>query len=360
LYLAGVVLRGVGTSRIDAGLRRSQPLNAMNKAQWLGTSIASLSLLQRVLFVGGNLRKDHPLFAQRIRQAVRRGCQVNVVDSAMPDWAMPVSHTLNAPAADWVGVLAGIATAVATAKGMDAPIANVDVCSTATAMAASLLGGDRKAIILGNGAAHHSHASEILGLANWIAQATGSTVGFAGEAANTAGAQLLGLVADAAENSAKVTLQTGAKGLFLLNVEPGLDTTPVNEAALAGAELVVTLTPFKCNLDISDVLLPIAPFTETPGSFINAEGRLQSFHAVVKPLGDARPAWKVLRVLGEMMGVQGVGFETIQDVRNAIPHCGQLVLGERVSAFDNAVAVWLDGHHHCRPRVMVAWGAPHD
>jgi NADH-quinone oxidoreductase subunit G len=88
-------------------------------------------------------------------------------------------------------------------------------------------------------------------------------------------------------------------------------------------------------MEISDVLLPIAPFTETPGSFVNAEGRLQSFHAVVKPLGDARPAWKVLRVLGEMMAVEGMSFETIQDVRAAIPHCDHLAAGECVTTLDN-------------------------
>jgi NADH-quinone oxidoreductase subunit G len=335
LYLAGAVLRGIGTQRIDAGLRRAQPLASTGKAQWLGTSIESLSHLQRVLFIGGNLRKDHPLFAQRIRQAARRGCQVNVLDDAVADWAMPVSHSMTIASVDWALALAELAAAVAAAKGIAAPLPSLNVSAMAVAMAASLLGGSRKAVLLGNRVAHHPNANEILGLANWIARETDSTVGFAGEAANTVGAQLLGLVADGVANSAKTALQTGAKGLFLLNVEPGLDTVPVNEAALAGAELVVTLSPFKCNMEISDVLLPIAPFTETPGSFVNAEGRLQSFHAVVKPLGDARPAWKVLRVLGEMMAVEGISFETIQDVRAAIPHCGHLAAGECVTALDN-------------------------
>jgi NADH-quinone oxidoreductase subunit G len=339
LYLAGVVLRGIGTHRIDAGLRRNQPANTKGKAQWLGTSIASLSRLQRVLFIGGNLRKDHPLYAQRIRQAVRRGCQVNVVDGAMPDWAMPINNTTSVPASEWVASLAGLAAAIASTKGIEPPIIGVAVSATATAMAASLMGGERKAVILGNSAAHHPNANEIFGLATWIAQATGSTVGYAGEAANTVGAQLLGLVADTVENSAKTALQMGAKGLFLLNVEPEFDTVSTNEAALASAELVVTLTPFKCNLDLSDVLLPIAPFTETPGSYINAEARLQSFHAVVKPLGEARPAWKVLRVLGEMLGVPGLGFETVQGVREAIPRWTHLAANAGDTAFDNTASV---------------------
>ena len=78
--------------------------------------------------------------------------------------------------------------------------------------------------------------------------------------------------------------------------------------------MVVTLSPFKANLAISDVLLPIAPFTETSGSFVNAEGRVQGFHAVVKPLGETRPAWKVLRVLANLLGVPGFDFESSTDV----------------------------------------------
>jgi len=102
----------------------------------------------------------------------------------------------------------------------------------------------------------------------------------------------------------------------LLNTEPVYDSAAGAQAAtaLTGAEMVVTLSPFKANMEFSDVLLPIAPFTETSGSFVNAEGRLQSFHAVVRPLADTRPAWKVLRVLANLLGVPGFDFETSQDV----------------------------------------------
>jgi len=78
--------------------------------------------------------------------------------------------------------------------------------------------------------------------------------------------------------------------------------------------MVVSLSPFKANMQCADVLLPIAPFSETSGTFVNAEGRVQSFHAVVKPLGDTRPAWKVLRVLANLLDIPGVAFETSQDV----------------------------------------------
>jgi NADH-quinone oxidoreductase subunit G len=111
-------------------------------------------------------------------------------------------------------------------------------------------------------------------------------------------------------------LAGGLKAAILLNTEPEFDSAAGGAAApaLAQAEMVVTLSPFKANMAFSDVLLPIAPFTETSGSFVNAEGRLQSFHAVVKPLAETRPAWKVLRVLANLLDIPGVSFETSQEV----------------------------------------------
>jgi NADH-quinone oxidoreductase subunit G len=113
-------------------------------------------------------------------------------------------------------------------------------------------------------------------------------------------------------------LAGGLKAALLLNTEPRFDSAAGAQgaAALGKAQMVVTLSPFKANLDISDVLLPIAPFTETSGTFVNAEGRVQGFHAVVKPLGETRPAWKVLRVLANLLGVPGFEFESSQDVLN--------------------------------------------
>jgi NADH-quinone oxidoreductase subunit G len=179
-----------------------------------------------------------------------------------------------------------------------------------------LLGGERKAVLLGNAAAHHAHASELLALANWIGNQTGATVGFLTEAANTVGAQFAGAYPVNGGLNAGQMLAGGLKAALLLNTEPVADSAAGQQSiqALSGAEMVVTLSPFKCNLEFSDVLLPIAPFTETSGTFANAEGRLQSFHAVVRPLGETRPAWKVLRVLANLLGVAGFDFETSTDV----------------------------------------------
>ncbi|OYQ40801.1 NADH-quinone oxidoreductase subunit G [Rhodoferax sp. TH121] len=314
LQLAGALVRGLGSDNIDYRLRNSEFVPAAG-VRYLGTSIVSLSQLQRVLVVGSNLRKDHPLFAQRIRQATKLGCVVSAVLSESADWALPVAHTALTPAAGWVQALADIATAIAAEKTVPAP-ASGTATPVAQSIARSLLSGERKAVLLGNAAAHHAKASSLLALANWIAEQTGASVGYLTEAANTVGAQIVGALPQAAGLNAAQMLSGGLKAAMLLNTEPEFDSALGRDAllGLSKAEMVVTLSPFKANLDVSDVILPIAPFTETSGSFVNAEGRVQSFHAVVKPAGDARPAWKVLRVMANLLGVPGMDYETSQDV----------------------------------------------
>jgi NADH-quinone oxidoreductase subunit G len=311
LHLATQLVRGLGSDNVDHRLRHAQ-WGPAEGVRWLGTSIASLSNLQSALVVGSNLRKDHPLFAQRIRQSTRKGGVLSAINSVAYDWAMPVANSIVTPASQWAQALADVAQAVAAEKGVSAPVSG-QANEAATRVAKSLLKGERKAILLGNGAAHHANASSLLALANWIGQQTGATVGYLTEAANTVGAQLVAAVPQAGGQNAG-QMRHGLKALILLGVEPEHDT-----AAQAGvqADMVVTLSPFKTNLAFSDVLLPIAPFTETAGSFINAEGRIQSFHGVVKPLGETRPAWKVLRVLGNLLGLPGFNFETAQEVAAA-------------------------------------------
>jgi NADH-quinone oxidoreductase subunit G len=319
LYLAGQLMRGLGSDNIDHRLRHAEFSDAPG-VRYLGTSIASLSQLQRALVIGSNLRKDHPLFAQRIRQAVRQGAQVHALTSAdllagAQAWAMPLAQTCIADASSWAQCLADIATVIASQKGVPAPAAG-QATAAATAIAQSLLGGERKAVLLGNAAAHHAHAASLLTLANWIAEQTGASVGYLTEAANTVGAQWVKAQPQTGGAHAGQMLAGGLKALVLLNTEPEFDSAVGAQAAhnLAQAEMVVTLSPFKSNMAFSDVILPIAPFTETSGSFVNAEARLQSFHAVVKPLGETRPAWKVIRVLANLLGIPGFDFESSQDV----------------------------------------------
>ncbi|MBU3710302.1 MAG: NADH-quinone oxidoreductase subunit G [Limnohabitans sp.] len=338
LYLAANLTRALGSQNIDSRLRAADFFHE-GGVRWLGTSIAALSDLQRTLVIGSNLRKDHPLLAQRIRQAARKGGQVNALNAVAFDWAMPVAHSLLTDASQWVQALADIAAAISTQTGVLAPVAGNAEQPQAQAIAKSLMGGERKAILLGNAAAHHARASSLLALANWIGTQTGATVGFLGEAANTVGAQLVGALPVANGLNAGQMLQAGAlKAVLLLNNEPEFDTADgaAARAALSGADMVVTLSPFKTNLDISDVLLPISPFTETAGTFVNTEGRAQSFHGVVRPLGETRPAWKVLRVLGSMLGLPGFEQETLEQVRaQALPQ-------DLAARLSNACSAWID------------------
>jgi NADH-quinone oxidoreductase subunit G len=251
---------------------------------WLGMPITELEQLDRVLVIGSFLRKDHPLIAHRLRQAAKRGAQIHVLHSVDDDWLMPIaSKKIVAP------------------SGIPAEIA---------AFAELLKGAKNAAVFLGNFALQHPQAAQI----HAAAQALGVKLGVFGEAANSVGGYLAGL-----PSGGNVDEILKKRSFVLVNVEPELDLADPVAArrAIHAADFVVSLTPWKTGLDFADVLLPIAPFTETSGTFVNAEGRVQSFHAVVHPLGDARPGWKVLRVLGSLLGRQGFDFDTVDQVRTA-------------------------------------------
>ena len=319
LYLLAKLVRGLGSENIDHRTRHADFTNraAAGYARWLGTSIAALSNLQRAFVVGAFLRKDHPLFALRLRHAVRRGAQLHSLHAVHDDWALPVATRFTATPSGWAHALAQVAAAVAKIKGFAAPLP-ADPGPAAQSIASSLLSGERKAILLGNAAAQHPQASQLLALSQWIAAEVGATVGYLGEAANGVGAQWVNALPGEGGLNAGQMLTQPMKGLLLLGVEPAFDAADAATArtALQGAGLVVSLSPFKdANTEFADVLLPVAPFSETAGAFVNAEGRVQSFHGVVRPLGETRPAWKVLRVLGNLLGLAGFEQATAEEVR---------------------------------------------
>jgi NADH-quinone oxidoreductase subunit G len=192
------------------------------------------------------------------------------------------------------------------------------VDATAQAIAASLKQGERKAVLLGNLAQHHPRYAELHALAQQVAELAGANFGFLGEAANSVGAHLAGAVPSAGGMNAAQMLDDPRRAYILLGVEAELDTYNPTKTlvALQSAQLVVVLSAYKSKaLDYAHVLLPVAPFTETSGTFVNTEGRAQSFNAVVKPLGETRPGWKVLRVLGNLMEVAGFDYDSAEQVR---------------------------------------------
>ena len=320
LHLLAKLVRGLGSESIDFRTRHADFSNSASNghARWLGLPIAALSHLDRAFVIGSFLRKDHPLLAQRLRQATtRHGAMVMSLHAVHDDWAMPLAATLTAAPSQWLSQLADVAAAVAKAAGVPAPLP-ADPGPHAQAVAEALLSGERKAVLLGNAAAQHPQAAQLLALAQWIAQRTGASVGYLGESGNSVGAQLVNALPGAGGLNAAQMLSQPMKALLLLNAEPVLDSAngAAAQAALTASGLVVAMTAFKdACADVADVMLPIAPFTETAGTFVNAEGRAQSFHGVVKPLGDARPAWKVLRVLGNLLGLNGFSQETVEEVK---------------------------------------------
>ena len=321
LSLLQKMIRGLGSENVDFRLRQSDGVGDRSFTPWLGMSIDAFSHLKRVFVIGSFLRKDHPLLAAKLRSAVRRGAQVSLLHATDDDLLMPVANKLIAAPSDWVALLGEVAVAVAQSKQIDAPaeLAQLQPSPTAKQIAAGLLSGEPRAIVLGNAAAQHPQASQLHALAQWIATNTNAQFGYLTEAANTVGGYLAKAL-PVNRNLAVAQFTQAKKAYVLLNVEPELDCAnpQLARSALEKAEMVVVMSPYRHGMDYADVLLPIAPFSETSGTFVNAEGRAQGFNGTVKPLGDTRPAWKVLRVLGNLLGLDNFAYESSEDIRNEV------------------------------------------
>jgi len=321
LSLLQKMVRGLGSENVDFRLRQSDVVGDRSFTPWLGMSIDAFSHLKRVFVIGSFLRKDHPLLAAKLRTAVRRGAQVSLLHATDDDLLMPLANKLIAAPSDWVALLGEVAVAVAQSKQIDPPaeLAQLQPSPTAKQIAAGLLSGEPRAIVLGNAAAQHPQASQLHALAQWIATNTNAQFGYLTEAANTVGGYLAKAL-PANRNLAVAQFTQAKKAYLLLNVEPELDCAnpQLARSALDKAEMVVVMSPYRHGMDYADVLLPIAPFSETSGTFVNAEGRAQGFNGTVKPLGDTRPAWKVLRVLGNLLGLDNFAYESSEDIRNEV------------------------------------------
>ena len=327
MTLAQKLARGLGSDNVDFRLRRAD-FSADGKSAgipWLGMGIADIASLDRVLVVGSFLRKDHPLLASRLRHAAKRSLQVNVLHSADDDLLMSVRAKAIVAPGDLPAALAQIVKAVAEARGAAVPpsVGAAVVDERTRAIAASLASGKSVGLFLGNFAEQHPRAGELQALAQMLATLLGARFGFLGEAANSVGGHVANCVPSGKGLNAAAMLGAGGhaarKAYILVGVEPELDcNNPAQaRAALAAADFVVALTSFRsAAAEHADVLLPAAPFSETSGTFVNCEGRAQSFNPVVKPLGEARPAWKILRVLGNQLGLPGFDYDSSEAVRD--------------------------------------------
>jgi NADH-quinone oxidoreductase subunit G len=325
MALLAKLVRAMGGDNVDHRLRQSD-FSADGKragAPWLGMKLAELEQMDRVLLVGSFLRKDHPLLAARLRQLAKRQAQVSVLHCADDELLMPVAGKMIARPADLPAALAQVVKAVADAKHKAAPaeLASLTVGSEAKAIAASLVSGKSAAVLLGNFAAQHPRGALLQRLAQELSGLLDAKFGFLGEAANSVGGYLAGCVPSEGGMNAKTMLAHPRRAYILLHAEPDFDCHDPRAAtkAMAAADLVIALAPYRSfAAEYADVLLPVVPFTETSGTYVNCEGRMQSFNAVVKPLGEARPAWKVLRVLGNLMSLPGFDHESTEAIRDEV------------------------------------------
>jgi NADH-quinone oxidoreductase subunit G len=328
LHLFARLVRGLGSENVDVRLRVADPTLAqrMQGAPWLGMPIEAVNGLDRALLVGSFLRKDQPLLASRFRAAVQRGARIAVLHAADDDLLMPIAAKAIVSPDRWADTLAGALVVLAQGANEPVPVALAGVVpgDGARALAATLAQGKAKAVFLGAAVAHHPQAGAIAALAQALAAATGATLGWLVDGANTAGGHLVGALPGAGGLDAAAMIDRPLKAYLLLGIEPELDhgRGAAARAAIGAADSVVALTAYRSAelLECADCLLPTTPFTETAGAFVNMAGAVQAFTGVVRPRGDARPAWKVLRVLGNLLQLPGFAQESVEQVRvEALP-----------------------------------------
>ena len=325
LHLMGRLLRGLGSQNVDFRPRvaDSSLAASLSGAPWLGMPIEAVNALDRIVLVGSFLRKDHPLLASRVRAAAKRGARIWLLHSVDDDLLMPIAAKAIVAPSDWPAVLAGaLVSALRSAdKPVPAALEAIEPDASAKAMAELLSQGASKAVLLGNAVSQHPQAALIASLAQALSEATGATLGWLGEGANAVGGYLAGAIPGAGGLDAAGMVASSLKAYLLLGIEPNLDHGNPGAAmsAMAGAQTVIALTAYQSAslLETADCLLPITPFTETSGTFVNCAGMSQSFNGVVRPAGDARPGWKVLRVLGNLLGMSDFDFDTAEQVRDA-------------------------------------------
>lgn len=348
LHLFQKLMRAVGVNNLDYRLDQ-QDFSADGKqdgVSYLGSSINEFVANKAILVVGSVLREEQPLLASRLRQAVtKHGAQlnlINVVKDAL--FTAAVGQQIVDPR-EFVTKLAQILKAVVEQKAAttDIDLSNVKVDDVARKIAAGLVehGGH---IVLGRVATGLADFAQLRVLANEIARLCGGKAGVLPALANEVGAQLVGFIPyKSAFNgyntkglNARQMLQESRKCYVLLNTELERDSYSSQQAlaSLNKAETVVVMSAFvnEDMLQYADVILPTTPYTETAGSYVNLEGRWQKFNGVTRPLGDAKPAWKVLRVLANRLNLDGFNYENIEDVRAELTN-----LADNSAYLNNAV-----------------------
>ncbi len=337
MYLLQKLVRGLGGSNIDHRLsqldfsdQESMPLSPS-----LEQSIESIEYLDAVLLIGSNIRHDQPLLANRVRKAALNGANIMCVNPVDYDFMFPVAEKVITAPAIMEQTLVGIAKALAemgasAPQGLDSLMAAVEVTGTHRSIAEKLKSATNATVMLGSYAQSSASGSKLRSLGRAIAEMSSAGCAYLTDGANSAGGYLAGALPHRAAAGKGATFGLNVQnmlaeklaGYVLLGTEPEKDIANAADvlAPLNSADFVVSMTPYKSAemLEYASVLLPVAPFTETSGTFVNVEGKWQSFPGSVKPLADTRPAWKVLRVMGNLFNLDGFEHESSEEVRNEL------------------------------------------
>ncbi|WDU48265.1 NADH-quinone oxidoreductase subunit NuoG [Taylorella equigenitalis] len=315
LYLLKKIANHLGSQNIDTNLRANDQnlAKCIDGVPWLGVPIEELSRLDSALVIGSNLRKDHPLFAQRLRQAARFGACIATIDSYGEDPKIPLVARINAKPSELASKISQLTDVFNNHKEGD----QFDTTDVNQLIASRVSGFENSLVLVGSAVTNAPNASELLFEAQNLANAMGAKLGFLTSGANTVGAYTVGAVARTGLSASQM-IDKKLSAFIVHNLEPKFDMEyGLKAESVLKDSFAVALTPYASDaMDWARVILPIGPFTETSGTFINAEGRRQSFKGVVSGLGESRPAWKVLRVLANLLGVPDSNFNDSEEIAN--------------------------------------------
>lgn len=338
MYLAQKLARALGVANIDHRLRQADfsDQNAAPVFPWLGQGFADLEKTRAALLIGSNIRMEQPLAGHRLRKAALAGARVMAINPRSFENTFSMAEQVIAGPVGMVSALAGVARVVAELKGASVPAGLSSLMSIATitdaerAIATNLVSYAPATVLLGNLASTHPAFSQLRALAAFIAQCSDATLGYLPDSANTVGGWMVGALphrstggrpVEAIGLDARAMFEKPRKGYVLVgSIEPELDYWD-GAAALRAVQAAGFVLSMGAYSNTAHVALPAAAFGETAGTYVNAEGTWQSFKGASKPLGEARPLWKILRVLGNLLGLQGFeqasAEEVLEEARSA-------------------------------------------